>query len=77
MPLRLACDGCECTLVPKDAKKIGRLEEVYYCAKCAGIYDRADAEIKKLRVRLSKQFEKERGAVLAAARKKLTRLPDE
>lgn len=79
MPIQLACDGCERTIDPEDAKKVGRLDGAccYYCAKCAAIYDKADGEIEKLRVRLSKQFEAERRRVLAAARKKLTRLPDE
>lgn len=77
MPLVLECDGCSCKLTPDAAKKVGRLVECYYCPTCGAAFDKADAEIDRARVRLSKEFEKERARVLTAVRKKLTRLPDE
>lgn len=77
MGLKLCCDGCHCDLTPEASTRAGRLEEVCYCADCAATWDRAEADIDQLRIRLSQEFEEARTVQLAQAREKLRKLPDE
>lgn len=78
MALTLACDGTGCIAhLPMDTKPVGRLEQRFYCAACAKVYDEADAEIERERLKLVAAFAKKRAAILGKARERLGVLPDE
>jgi hypothetical protein len=77
MALTLVCDGgCHCP-IPVDTVPVGRLAPVFYCAEGRATWTDAEARIEASRQSAVEAFTLARDTILAEARAKLTRLPDE
>ena len=58
MPVRYACDGCECPVSEADATPVGRIEKLLLCAACHAKHVALQAVLDSKQVEVAAVFER-------------------